>query len=51
MNNNDPIVIAGMARTPMGGFQGVLREYPLLSLEVLQYVQHWSAAGFRLRHR
>ena len=26
MNNNDPIVIAGMARTPMGGFQGVLRE-------------------------
>ena len=26
MNNNDPIVIAGMARTPMGGFQGALRE-------------------------
>ena len=26
MKNNDPIVIAGMARTPMGGFQGVLRE-------------------------
>jgi Acetyl-CoA acetyltransferase len=26
MNNNDPIVITGMARTPMGGFQGVLRE-------------------------
>ena len=26
MNNNDPIVIAGMARTPMGVFQGVLRE-------------------------
>ena len=24
--NNNPIVIAGMARTPMGGFQGALRE-------------------------
>ena len=24
MNHKDPIVIAGMARTPMGGFQGVL---------------------------
>ena len=26
MNEYDPIVIVGMARTPMGGFQGVLRE-------------------------
>ncbi len=26
MNNNDPIVITGIARTPMGGFQGVLKE-------------------------
>ena len=26
MKDNDPIVIAGMARTPMGGFQGALRE-------------------------
>ena len=26
MNNKDPIVIVGMARTPMGGFQGVLKE-------------------------
>lgn len=26
MSKNDPIVIVGMARTPMGGFQGVLRE-------------------------
>ncbi|RMD63522.1 MAG: acetyl-CoA C-acetyltransferase, partial [Alphaproteobacteria bacterium] len=24
MNSSDPIVIAGMARTPMGGFQGEL---------------------------
>ena len=26
MNNNDPIVVTGIARTPMGGFQGVLKE-------------------------
>ena len=26
MNNKDSIVIVGMARTPMGGFQGVLKE-------------------------
>ena len=26
MNTSDPIVIAGMARTPMGGFQGILKE-------------------------
>ena len=26
MKNNDPIVITGIARTPMGGFQGVLKE-------------------------
>ena len=26
MNNNDPIVITGIARTPMGGFQGVLKQ-------------------------
>ena len=26
MNTDDPIVIVGMARTPMGGFQGVLKD-------------------------
>ena len=26
MNTSDPIVIAGMARTPMGGFQGILKD-------------------------
>ena len=26
MNTSDPIVIVGMARTPMGGFQGVLKD-------------------------
>ena len=26
MSTNDPIVIVGMARTPMGGFQGVLKD-------------------------
>ena len=26
MNNNDSIVITGIARTPIGGFQGVLSE-------------------------
>ena len=26
MNNKDSIVIVGMARTPMGGFQGVLKD-------------------------
>jgi len=26
MNSNDPIIIAGMARTAMGGFQGILKE-------------------------
>ena len=26
MNKNDPIVITGIARTPMGGFQGILKE-------------------------
>ncbi len=32
MNNNDPIVITGIARTPMGGFQGVLS--PVTSTEL-----------------
>ena len=27
-NLSDPIVIVGAARTPMGGFQGVLRDVP-----------------------
>ena len=26
MNTSDPIVIAGMARTPIGGFQGILKD-------------------------
>ncbi|MDP6215605.1 MAG: acetyl-CoA C-acetyltransferase, partial [SAR324 cluster bacterium] len=26
MNTSEPNVIAGMARTPMGGFQGILKE-------------------------
>ena len=26
MSTSDPIVIAGMARTPMGGFQGILKD-------------------------
>ena len=26
MSTSDPIVIVGMARTPIGGFQGVLKD-------------------------
>tara|TARA_X000001036_G_scaffold221270_1_gene207055 strand:- start:33 stop:179 length:147 start_codon:yes stop_codon:yes gene_type:complete len=26
MSTSDPIVIVGMSRTPMGGFQGVLKD-------------------------
>ncbi len=28
MSTSDPIVIAGAARTPMGGFQGDLKDAP-----------------------
>jgi len=30
--NNDPIVIAGLARTPMGGFQGELKDFTAAEL-------------------
>src|SRR5215204_1757024 len=32
MMRHDPIVIAGMARTPMGGFHGDLRDVPATTL-------------------
>ena len=30
--NNDPIVIVGLARTPMGGFQGELKDFTAAEL-------------------
>lgn len=43
----DPVVIAGAARTPMGGFQGELSGRQPLRLVVQPLKRRWSGQGLR----
>ena len=45
MSEKENIVITGMARTPMGAFQGTLKDASCAELGQLRSVQPWNEAS------
>jgi len=45
----DPVVIVGAARTPMGGFQGDLKDITTTALAARRSAPRWSAPASRAR--